>query len=166
MRIAYLLCAFTLVCLPCACGVQKLSVSDTSVNKALECIQITGDNGCIVTVQESGNTIQQASDKAAKKVIYEALFNGIPGSSSNRISEIKPLVPDASIRSNSKEYFNLFFSSGDYRNYVEILDDVMPVIVKTANGYKVTVTVVVKKELLRKKLENDDIIKSLSKVII
>ena len=89
------------------------------------------------------------------------LFEGIPGSTVNRIQSLLPLVKDASLRTTKKEYFDNLFESGDYRMYVETIPSVTPKVVKVDGGYNVKVSVILKKQLLRKRLEKDGIIKSL-----
>lgn len=149
----------------CSCGAPKVALSPNTATTTFECIQMTGDNSCIVNVQEMGRDIQAASSNAIKYAVNELLFNGIPGSSSNRIPFVKPLIPNSDIKEANRGYFESLFSSGDYRRYAELFGSMPPQVVKTNSGYKVTVTLVVKKELLRKKLEYDGIIKSLSNVL-
>lgn len=150
----------------CSCGTTSRNYfSEPKASISCECIQITSSNDCIVSVQDTGNSAQTATANALKSVVYEMLFNGIQGSSENRIQLQSPLVRDSSLRFTHKEFFDRFFSSGEYRDYSELLSGQVPEVIKTKNGYKVTVIVVVKKEALRKKLEKEGIINSLSNIL-
>ncbi len=152
--------------LVCSCGTQRLALTvPTATARMYECIQITGDNSCIVSVQEIGDDVQGAVQKSVRDAVYELLFNGIPGSVINRIPDQKALVSDQSIRTTKEEYFDSFFSDKKYLPYAELLPGTVPAIVKTSSGFRVTVSVLVKKEALRKQLEEDEIILSLSNAL-
>jgi hypothetical protein len=127
----------------------------------MECTQITGDGNYIVEVQSTGRNIEKASESALMDAVKGILFEGISGSSINRIQNQKPLVQDATVRLGKQDYFQHFFNSGDYRLYVEAIPNVPPRVVKVGGGYKVKVSVILKKQLLRRRLEKDGIIKSL-----
>lgn len=146
-----------------SCGSSK-SAATTALpsTTTLECVQISGDGNYIVEVQSQGKNIEKATESALMDAVKGMLFEGIPGSAANRIQSQKPLVQDESVRIGKQDYFQDFFSSGDYRLYAETLPNAMPKIVKVNGGYKVKVPVILKKQLLRKRLEKDGIIKSLS----
>ena len=127
----------------------------------MECIQLTGDGNLIVEVQGDGRNIENATEAALKYAVRGLLFEGISGSTVNRIQSQHPLVKDAEVRLAKQDYFQNMFDSGDYRLYVESLPNMVPKVVKVSGGYKVKVLVILKKQLLRKRLEKDGIIKSL-----
>ena len=146
-----------------SCGTsRKAATTPLPTTTTLECIQITGDDNFIVEVQGNGRNADAATEDALVYAVRGLLFEGIPGSMANRIQSQKPLVQDASVRTSKQEYFQNFFDKGDYRLYVEMLPNVFPHVVKVNGGYKVKVSVILKKQLLRKRLEKDGIIKSLS----
>lgn len=166
MKIKHSIYLFIGGMLLCSCGATRLSVNETvSSAPIIECIQITGSNDCIVSVQSTGKSIESAKADAARDVVYCLLFDGLPGSSSNRIGAQPALVPDIATRKENNEYFNRFFSSMEHLSFIKPLDEDIPKVVKTNNNYRVTTTMVVKKEALRKKLEKDGIIKSLSTIL-
>ena len=166
MRIKHFFYLFLGCMFLCSCGAARLSVSETGSSASIiECIQITSNNDCIVSVQSTGKSIESAKADAAKDVVYRLLFEGLPGSSSNRIGAQAALVPDISIREKNNVYFDRFFSSKEYLSFIDPLVEDIPKVVKTNNKYRVTSKMVVKKEALRKKLEKDGIIKSLSNII-
>ena len=127
----------------------------------MECTQITGDGNYIIDVQGSGSNTEKATEDALKYAVKGMLFEGIPGSTVNRIQSQKPLVQDEGVRLAKQDYFKNFFDSGDYRLYVETLPNVFPKVVKVNGGYKVKVSVILKKNQLRHRLEKDGVIKAL-----
>lgn len=148
-------------------GVASCSTSKSVVKTPppatliMECTHLTGDGDLIVEVQGNGRNVERATEEALKYAVTGLLFEGVPGSTVNRIQSQKPLVKEAEVRIAKQGYFQNLFDSGDYRLYVEVLPNVMPRIVKLNGNYKIKVSVILKKQLLRKRLENDGIIKSL-----
>lgn len=153
-----------MVCLAFAsCSTTKKAVNTTSPSTlTMECVQLTSDGNCIIEVQGNGRNIEQATESALVYAVKGVLFDGIPGSTVNRIQSQQPFIKDASIRVTKKEYFEKFFESGDYRLYAEVLPNSLPRIVKIGGNFRVKVSVILKKNLLRKRLEKDGIIKSLA----
>ena len=149
-----------------SCGTGKKVVSTPPpATTSMECTQLTGDGNFIVEVQSDGRNVDKATESALKYAVRGLLFEGIPGSTTNRIQSQQPLIKDSSLKVSKKEYFENFFDSGEYRNYVETVPNIMPKTVKTDGGYKVKVSVILKKALLRKRLEKDGIIKSLGSAL-
>lgn len=162
-RFYYLLFLFGL--LYSSCGGSGTISYAPSANASIECIQMMSDGSCLVQVSETGGSISSATDAALRAAVYKLIFNGIQGSSKNRIQPVQPLVANESIQNEKNDYFKSFFKDGLYRNYAETMAGSVPSVRRTSSGYKVTVSIILKKELLRKKLEKDNIIKSLSNVI-
>lgn len=140
---------------------RKAATTPPPASITMECTQITGDGNFIVEVIGDGKNVDAATENALVYAVRGLLFDGIPGSTANRIQSQKPLVQDASIRVAKKMYFQNFFDSGEYRLYVEALPNSIPRVVKVNGGYKAKVSVILKKGLLRHRLEKDGIIKSL-----
>lgn len=145
-----------------SCSTSKKAMnSPTPAATTMECTQITNDDNYIVEVQSVGKNVEKATEAALVYAVKGLLFEGIPGSTVNRIQSLQPLVKDASLKTTKKEYFDNLFEGGDYRMYVETIPGVTPKVVKVDGGYRVKVSVILKKQLLRKRLEKDGIIKSL-----
>ena len=145
-----------------SCSTAKKAVTTPPpATTILECTQITGDGNFIVEVQGNGRNADAATEDALVYAVRGLLFDGIPGSIVNRLQSQKPLVQDESVRLAKQDYFQDFFDSGEYRQYVETLPNTFPQVVRINGGYKVKVAVILKKQLLRKHLEKDGIIKSL-----
>lgn len=161
-RILQSVLLFAVAFVVASCGAARKAVTTPPpATTTLECTQITGDGNFIVEVQGNGRNADAATEDALVYAVRGLLFDGIPGSTVNRIQSQKPLVQDASVRVAKQEYFQSFFNSGDYRLYVETLPNTFPRVIKVNGGYKVKVSVILKKGLLRHRLEKDGIIKSL-----
>ncbi len=161
-RILLSISVLAVVLVVASCGTARKAVTTPPpATTTMECTQITGDGNFIVEVQGNGRNIDAATDDALVYAVRGILFDGIPGSTVNRIQSQKPLVQDASIRVAKQAYFQNFFDNGDYRLYVETLPNTFPRVIKVNGGYKVKVSVILKKNLLRHRLEKDGIIKSL-----
>lgn len=157
---AFLL-AVCFVSASCSTG-KKVVNTPPPATTTMECTQLTNDGNYIIEVQSKGANVEKATDEALKYAVRGLLFDGIPGSSTNRIQSQQPLVKDPEVKIAKQEYFQNFFNNGDYRQYVETVPSIMPQTLKTKDGYRVTVSVILKKQLLRKRLEKDGIIKSLA----
>lgn len=149
----------------CSCSTTSSVSYRPSSNMTVQCIQLASNGDCIVSIQELGVSRETAIDAAKKNALYQLLFVGIQGSMESRIQPIPALIKDANVQQEKNSYFNSFFKDGSYKDYAEVLPGSVPTVARLAKGYKVTLTIVLKKESLRKKLESDNIIKSLSNAI-
>lgn len=148
--------------------------SSTSLNYEVKALGQGKQGTILFKVFSYGNTTRQAIDRAKMDAIHAVLFKGIPGSNSTR-----PLV-DLSVLEANKQYFVNFFGGaneinqyslgyikiiegsheGPYRLYVsESGDGTIEDRLKVNNMIKVGVPVVVNLDDLRRRLENDGIIR-------
>lgn len=148
-----------------SCATSGSVTYHPSSNMNVQCKQLASNGDCIVSIQETGISRDAATDAALKSAVYQLLFVGLQGSPDNRIQPTPALINNANVQQEKSSYFNSFFKDGTYKDYVEVLPGSVPTVARLAKGYKVTLTIVLKKESLRKKLESDNIIKSLSNVI-
>ena len=161
-RIILSVSLLAIILVAASCGTSRKAITTPlPATTTLECTQITGDGNFIVEVQGNGRNADAATEDALVNAVRGLLFEGIPGSTVNRIQSQKPLVQDASVRVAKQDYFQHFFDSGDYRLYVEKLPNVLPRVMKVNGNYKVKVSVILNKQMLRQRLEKDGIIKSL-----
>lgn len=151
--------------LMCSCGTTSNVTYRPSPGMTVQCIQLASNGDCIVSIQETGISREAATDAAMRSAVYQLLFGGLQGSADNRIQPIPALINNPSVQQEKNSYFNSFFKDGTYQNYVEVLPGSVPKVARLGGGYRVTLTIVLKKESLRKKLESDNIIKSLSNAI-
>ncbi len=103
-----------------------------------------------------------AIEQAKKNAVHAIIFQGYIGGS--RISSQPPLVKDPGLEDSRSDFFDPFFDDGGYyMKYVSISNDGSISAedrLKVNKEYKIGVIVSVRKDLLRKDLENAGIIKS------
>ena len=146
-----------LISLTCMVSCGPAKVYDYEIH----CIT-TGANGLqIVKVYSYGKTVDKASTKCKKNAVHGAIFKGISGGSCRP----NPPIVGMDKYETNKAYFDEFFSSGKYLQFVTLSGDgsIAPNDrLKTSNGYKIGLPVVVRYDALRKKLENDGIARVLN----
>lgn len=119
---------------------------------------------CIVKVWNYGRKEDITRDNCMRNAIHGILFKGyMPTGSRMADQGKKPLVPEG--YDAHKKYFDDFFKSGDYLQYVQLTNkgqmnsgDVIKIAKKE---YKVGMVVLVNFNGLRDRLEKDKIVKSL-----
>lgn len=118
----------------------------------------TGVQGTyMVEVTSYGKTVDAALAQMKKDAVHGVLFRGLTGKCTQ-----KPLAGKADVETEHKDFFDKFFGkSGDYAKYVVDDPNVAMVPVKIGKQYKVTKVLSVKKDMLRRDLENVGIIKVL-----
>ena len=154
-----LLClsAITLV----SCGAQRMvSTQIASNNSTFECVGLTDKGECIVSATGTGANTSSISSVVLKNAIYALLFDG------NRIKDLPPMIADKNTFDTKTEYFTPFFSTnGKYLQFIKPMPGALPKTIRTKAGYKVTTTYLIDKNALRKELEANGIIKSLSNIL-
>ena len=123
-----------------------------------------GDRTSIVKAWGLGKNVAEAKEDAKRTAVYCILFKGIEASDQVISSDLRPMINNPSIEQEHKAYFDAFFAkNGKYQQFVRFADEegrlAVGDAIRTANGYKVGVVVVVNKLLLRTELENAGIIK-------
>lgn len=127
----------------------------------------TGEQGTyLVKVWSYSKKPAVAKEQAKKNAVHGIIFKGFSGSKQG-VSSQKPLVKDSSIQSKNEQFFKDFFAAGgDYMKYVNLSDDGAiasgDILKVNKREYKVAVVVSVRKDALRKYLENAGIIRGLS----
>jgi hypothetical protein len=121
----------------------------------------TGVEGTILfKIFSYGKNYDKALENAKPDAVKAVIFKGIPGS-----DLMRPMVKEYEISTSQRDFFEDFFSSGYYLNFVSISGDgsVDPrdVLKIKRRQYKVGVVVSVQKNNLRKYLEEVDIVKAL-----
>jgi len=121
----------------------------------------TGKQGLqIVEVFSYGKTVEQAIDASKRNAVHAVLFKGL-----NCPSGSQPALAGAADAEKHKAYFDEFFSSGKYLQFVTLSGDgsIDPSKrMKTDKGYKVGVDVAIRYNALREKLEADGIIRKMN----
>lgn len=121
----------------------------------------TGNQGTyLVTVSVLGKKTQINDDVLARCAVHGVLFKGFVEPSMRKT--IKPIAGNASKEGEHADYFEHFFEKdGAAANYVTFVNSSRKV-VKSGKQYKVSVTVSVSKDQLRKDLEDAGVIRGLN----
>lgn len=146
-----------------SCKSAKLNDPRTSTSYDYEVAFIrTGVAGTeLFKVFAYGRNERECIEAAKVNAIKAVLFKGIPGSGLQR-----PMITEAGAEEKYKDYFNQFFMSGGrYLNFVALSSDGSIDSrdrMKVGKLVKIGFVVSVQKDNLRKELQDDKIIKSLS----
>jgi hypothetical protein len=148
-----------------SCRPAKLTDPRTSTSYDYEVAFIrTGVAGTeLFKVFSYGRNERECIEASKLNAIKAILFKGIPGSGMQR-----PMISEAGAEEKYKEYFNEFFKSGgQYLNFVALstdgsIDSRDRIKVQNGKLLKIGIVVSVQKDNLRKQLQDDKIIKSLS----
>ncbi len=132
----------------------------------IECEGIGKKGSKLVKVWSYSKKPQFAIEQAKKNAVHGIIFKGYAGGGSGCTS-FKPLVSDVDIENKNKEFFNKFFEDGgEFMKYVTAATDgnIAPGdrLKVSKREYKIGVVVTVSSDLLRKRLEKEGIIRSLS----
>jgi len=165
---------FVAVSLLTSCRVQKPLTNNYEVQALRQGLQGT----VLMKVFSYGTTVEEATERAKMDAVHAVIFKGIPGSNVAR-----PLVSDPTLEQSKNEYWLNFFGvdnwldrsntrqnrklrygreTAPYRSFVSISNDGSVSgqdRFKVDGGYKVGVVVSVQHTQLRKKLEQDNIIR-------
>lgn len=96
-----------------------------------------------------------------RNAIHGLLFKGLAAADAGSQGNVPPLVPDG--YESHREYFDLFFSSGEFKQFIQITSKGAQQagdVVKVGKQYKVGLLVQVNLNALRKRLEKDGIVES------
>lgn len=148
-----------LICLIAPLGLAKDKVDNNRYE--IEMAEV-GEPGTLVVKVWCYNKKPQISEDVAKmNAIKGVLFKGV--SDSGRMKGRKALVEDG--YDNHKDYFDDFFKEGKYANYSRVaLNNYVEQnsLIKVGKQYKIGKIVVISYNDLRKRLEEDKIIKGLN----
>jgi hypothetical protein len=106
-----------------------------------------------------------AVEQAKKNAVHGIVFQGFTGS--GKVSSQPPLVTDPDIKIAKADFFDAFFKDNNkdgYMKYVSLSNDgsISPDdILKVGKEYKIGVIVSIRKDLLKKDLKTEGIVKSL-----
>jgi hypothetical protein len=102
------------------------------------------------------------SSELARCAVHGVLFRGFSNPEQHQTQ--KPLAGSAAVEAQHADYFNQFFADGGaFQKYVAEVSGSRHV-VKVGKQYRVTATVTVNKDLLRKDLEDAGVLKGLNSI--
>lgn len=129
-------------------------------NAQVECLG-TGAKGVFVfkvfTTQSGRKPDFEKSKRAA---IFSVLFNGIPGVPSVGC-DTQPALLNSDDFEKNQDYFNDFFESGKFSQFISLADQANVDVFKMSKGYQIGLAVTVRRDDLAKKMETDGIRKGL-----
>lgn len=100
--------------------------------------------------------------KLLRAAVHGVLFKGFNNKELRQHQ--KPLAGSPAVEAQHPDYFNSFFADGGaYTNYADVVSGSRQVM-KTGKKYRVTVTVTVYKDQLRKDLESAGVLKGLNSI--
>lgn len=144
---------------------KKKADKDTkSWRYELEAVQ-TGVSGTyLVKVWSYSKKPDVAIEQAKKNAVHGIIFRGFAGT--DRVPGQSPLTNNPNIEEEKADFFDAFFADGGkYLKFVSVTNDGAVAAedrMKVGKEYKIGVLISVRKEELRKDLENAGIIKGLS----
>jgi len=128
--------------------------------------EAVGDgNTTLVCVHSYSKDIEVAREQCLKNAIHGLIFRGAPGKNET-VKGLAPLVNDSAVEREHSAFFqNLFRDGGDYRRYATVASsDGVGSVVKKGKEYDVRVYVTVQYADLRRLLENEGILTSMTEV--
>lgn len=135
-------------------------VSPTVSVTAMETVSLGSNTDGTIAVRAwgTGRNRSTAIDQAKRNAVHDVIFSGIK-KGSNPGAASRPLVSEVNAEERHSDYFERFFSSGDYRRYVKEEPGTAPRMKSeglSREGYGVVL--LVDRKALRNKLINDGII--------
>lgn len=125
----------------------------------IECAGNGAAGTYMVRVWTYSKRAQVAYNQSAKNAVHGIIFTGFAGA--DGCTSQRALAPQPGVEMEYEDYFNHFFADGgEYQKYVSVVGGTDEIL-KIGREYKVGVTVVVKKDDLRKALEAAGVIKKL-----
>ena len=149
------------LCLPVFAGPKSKAKKDTEHYRyELECAGNGVQGTYLIKVWSYSRKAAVAAEQCKKNAVHGVIFKGYTGET-GCVAQ-RPLAKNPGVEFEYVEFFELFFSDkGDYYKYVSLTSATQE-IVKVGKEYKVGVVVSVKKDELRKALEQAGVIKGLN----
>ena len=153
IKTIFIFCFFALI--TNSINAQNTSSDYLSTNYEVQFVR-TGLQGTeLFKVYSYGKNDDQAINNAKSDAVKAILFKGIPGS-----GYTSPMITDFSLLESKKDFFNTFFETDQFQQYVSVSGDgTVEEKYKVGKRVKVAVIVSVQKDNLRKFLESAGIIR-------
>ncbi len=158
-KIVYLFMVM-LLCMPVFAGSKKKADKDTELFRyELECAGNGTQGTYLVKVWSYSKNKKVATEQCMKNAVHGVIFKGFTGG--DGCVAQRALAARAGVEQEYADYFKTFFGDkGEYYKYVSTTSAPTE-IVKVGKQYKVGMIVSVKKDELRKALEQAGVIRSL-----
>ena len=161
MKIKHLLLTLFLVCF-CPIITAKSYPFDMNHSYEVQQVQVGKDGTKFLKVWGVASSPDKAIDRAMQDAVAACLFVGVE--TTETAGKVPALCGNIEAYNKNKEYFDKFFKKGEFMLYVKNVNKGYPTgedNVATNHGRKVALYVQVMYDELRKRLEQDGIIRSL-----
>ena len=129
----------------------------------VQVVRVANQGEKFYKVLSEAGSVNKAIDQAMQDAVVASLFFGVQGT--EHAGSVPPICGSIKTYEEHRDYFDTFFKKGEFMQYVRNVNSQYPSgenNVRTRKGHRVGLYVVVKYDALRKKMENDGIIKSLN----
>lgn len=136
---------------------------DMNHSYEVQMVRVANQGYKYIRVSGIAKSVDKAMDRAMQDAVAACVFVGVPGAPG--VGAVPALCGGTDAYEKHKAYFDNFFKNGEFMHYVKNVNSNYPSgenNVKVDGGRKVTIYVLVSYDALRKKLEEDKIIKSLN----
>lgn len=169
MRKITLLITVALLCIATVSEAQKQSKKEqrkieysSAYNFEVATVAVGVDGTKLVKVSAYAKKQEEATRKAKMDAIACAIFKGFPAAGGGRAAKTPAIITDDGAVAKHADFFNNFFAvGGPYLQFVNLSNDVTPERIKMKKGIKVTITVSVAFDQLRKHLEDKGVARKL-----
>lgn len=161
-RLLLLIFALASICMVAEAGNRKRNKANADTEQFrydLEYVKSAGAGVVSVKVWSYSRRASLAYEQSRKNAVHGVLFKGYSGAGATH----RPMVKDISVLYDNEEFFKSFFADGgEYQRYVVSSSTQAEELMKVGKDYKALSTVQVNVQALRKRLEEANIITSLS----
>lgn len=155
-----------------ACAQQKKVVNRETTQWRYEIQAAVGQGQAgtaLVRIYTYSKKAQLAESQAGKNAVHGVLFKGYPGRYEGNIRIVgrDAMIADVEAERKDSAYFVQFFKDGGaFQRYVSYINNGTPdEVLRVGKEYKIGVTVVVMVDQLRKRLEDDGILKPMDELL-
>ena len=154
---------FVIMAFMCQAVCAKKYKFDINHSCQVEIVRVAQEGTKYLKAWGVAGNADKAMDQAMQDAVTACLFTGVEG---NQIAgKIPPLTSGRDAYEAHKEFFDQFFTKGEFLNYVKNVNSGYPTgenNIATKGGRKVGIYVVVMYDNLRQLLEKEGIVKSLN----
>lgn len=129
----------------------------------VQIVRVAQQGDKFLKVWGTAGSPDKAIDRAMQDAVAACIFTGVAGNAN--AGKTPALVSGKDVYDQHKKFFDTFFKKGEFLQYVQNVNSGYPTgenNIKTEKGRKVGLYVVVKYDNLRKRLEDEGIIKKLN----
>lgn len=140
------------------------SLMENFANYEVTTVKVAVDGTKFVKVWGYGKKVDAAIINAKKNAVHACLFRGLPGMET--AMPTPPIIRDRNSFDDNNDYFmDFFMTGGDYIQYINVTTDGVPSGQdrrEVRGGYKVALYIQVMYDNLKKRMEEDGLVRKLS----